>query len=294
MDNERIAWLGTGLMGKPMAGRLLQAGYALTVYNRTASKAESLRKAGAQLAESPQHAVENATCVVLMLTDARAIHQVLFKGLPRGALAGRTVIQMGTISPRESMHIEGKVQDAGGDYLEAPVLGSIPPARSGDLIVMVGASVEQFARWRDLLTCFGPDPILVGPVGVAAGLKLAVNQLIASLMAAFSLSLGLVQRQGVPVEIFMQVLRQSTLYARTFEKKLPRMVQRDFAEPNFPLRLLLKDIRLILREAGHLGLDPASLRGTERIIKSALTKGFGELDYAGMHNVINPANQVNG
>ena len=291
MENDRIAWIGTGLMGRPMAERLLQEGYALFAYNRTAFKAEPLRKAGAQLAETPQQAIENARSVVLMLTDARAIHQVLFKGVSRVALAGRTVIQMGTISPRESERIQAKVQAAGGDYLEAPVLGSIGPARSGDLIVMVGASVEQFDRWRDLLTCFGPDPFLVGPVGMAAALKLALNQLIASQMAAFSLSLGLVQRQGVPVEAFMQALKQSTLYAATFEKKLPRLLQRDFAEPNFPLRLLLKDVRLFLREAGYLGLDPASLRGTERIIKTALRSGFGELDYAGMHNVINPADQ---
>jgi 3-hydroxyisobutyrate dehydrogenase-like beta-hydroxyacid dehydrogenase len=291
MKKDRIAWIGTGLMGRPMAERLLQEGYSLFAYNRTAFKAAALRKAGAQLAGSPQQALEEATCVVLMLTDARAIHQVLFKGLSSGALAGRTVIQMGTISPRESERIQAKVQAAGGDYLEAPVLGSIGPARSGDLIVMVGASVEQFDRWRDLLTCFGPDPFLVGPVGMAAALKLALNQLIASQMAAFSLSVGLVQRQGVPVEAFMRVLKQSTLYAATFEKKLPRLMQRDFAEPNFPLRLMLKDVRLFLREASHLGLDPASLRGTERLIKTALTRGFGELDYAGMHNVINPANQ---
>ena len=289
MDKDRIAWLGTGLMGRPMAERLLQAGYPLTAYNRTASKTQPLRKAGAQLAESSPQAMKDATCVILMLTDAGAIEQVLFKGHARGLLAGRTVIQMGTISPRESVRIQDKVRAAGGDYLEAPVLGSIAPARSGELIVMVGASAEQFNRWRDLLACFGPEPLLVGPVGQAAALKLALNQLIASMMAAFSLSLGLAQCHDVPVDIFMQVLRQSPLYASTFEKKLPRLMQRDFAEPNFPLRLLLKDVRLFLQEAGRLGLHSASLKGTERIIKTAIGKGFGELDYAGMHNVISPS-----
>ena len=290
MDKDRIAWLGTGLMGSPMAARLLQAGYPLIAYNRTASKAKSLREAGAQIADSAHQALEDATCVIMMLADAGAIEQVLFKRHARGLLAGRTVIQMGTIGPRESLGIQDKVSAAGGDYLEAPVLGSIAPARSGDLIVMVGASLAQFNRWRELLACFGPEPHLVGPVGQAAALKLALNQLIASLMAAFSLSLGMVQRHDVPVETFMQVLKQSPLYANTFAKKLPKLMQRDFAEPNFPLRLLLKDVRLFLHEAGHLGLDPASLRGTERIIKTALRKGLGELDYAGIHNVISPGN----
>lgn len=292
MEKRRIAWLGTGLMGEPMAGRLLRAGYPLTVYNRTPSKAEPLRGSGARLAESPQQALRGAACVVLMLTDAAAIQQVLLSSKVRKLLAGLTVIQMGTISPRQSMRLLDKIGAAGAEYLEAPVLGSVAPARSGDLIVMVGASADQFDRWRGLLSCFGPDPLLVGAVGQAAALKLALNQLIASQMAAFSLSLGLVERHGVPADLFLQVLKQSPLFARTFELKLPRLLQRDFAEPNFPLRLLLKDVRLILSEADHLGLNPAALRGTRRLIKAALAKGFGELDYAGIYNVISPAESL--
>jgi 3-hydroxyisobutyrate dehydrogenase len=112
--------------------------------------------------------------------------------------------------------------------------------------------------------------------------------MIASLVAAFSLSLGMVLRHDVSVEAFMQVLRKSTLYAQTFEQKLPRLLERDFEKPNFPLRLLLKDVRLCLQTARQSGLDPAALRGVENLIKTGLKMGIGELDYVSVYNVIHP------
>ncbi len=112
--------------------------------------------------------------------------------------------------------------------------------------------------------------------------------MIASLVAAFSLSLGMVLRHEVPVETFMQVLRKSTLYAQTFEQKLPRLLERDFKKANFPLRLLLKDVRLCLETARRSDLDPAALRGVEGLIETGLEMGIGELDYVSMYNVINP------
>ncbi|MGD8813926.1 MAG: NAD(P)-dependent oxidoreductase [Anaerolineales bacterium] len=288
MEKVRIAWLGTGLMGKPMAGRLLQAGYSLSVYNRTSSKAASLNREGARLASSPAEAMRDAEGIILMLTDAGAIQDVLFDRSTMPLLTGRTVIQMGTIGPKESLHIQDRTLAAGGEYLEAPVLGSVGPAGSGELIVMFGGTEDQFDRWRPLLSCFGSDPVFAGPVGQAAALKLALNQMIASLIAAFSLSLGMVLSHDVPVEAFMRVLRRSTLYAETFEKKLPRLLERDFAEPNFPLRLLLKDVRLCLQAARQADLDPAVLRGVEDVIKTGLKMGIGELDYVSMYNVIHP------
>jgi 3-hydroxyisobutyrate dehydrogenase len=133
-------------------------------------------------------------------------------------LAGRTIIQMGTIRPEESVQIDAAIQAAGGDYFEAPVLGSIPQAQQAELIVMVGGSTEQFTQWRDLLAAFGPEPRHIGPLGKAAAVKLALNQLIGALTGAFSLSLGMVQRHGIDVETFMSILRSSALYAPTFDK----------------------------------------------------------------------------
>lgn len=121
-----------------------------------------------------------------MLTDAQAIRETLLNEA-QDQLGDRTVIQMGTIAPTESQALQAEITAAGGQYLEAPVLGSIPEAEAGKLIVMVGGAPEQFQRWLKLLQCFGPQPRLIGPVGQAASLKLAMNQLIAALTAAFFL-----------------------------------------------------------------------------------------------------------
>ncbi|MFB2834862.1 NAD(P)-dependent oxidoreductase [Floridanema evergladense] len=224
----KVGFLGTGLMGKPLVQRLLLAKIPVVVYNRTASKVEELKAAGAQVVEEPESAIASADCIILMLTNAAAIEQVLLSESAKTHLKGRTIIQMGTISPQESQQIEQQVIAAGGEYLEAPVLGSIPEAKAGKLIVMLGATPEQFAKWSNLLQNFGSEPRLIGEVGTAAAVKLALNQLIASLTTAFALSLSLVQKQGVEVEIFMELLRQSALYAPTFDKKLKRMLERDF------------------------------------------------------------------
>ena len=283
----KVAFLGTGLMGEPMAQRLIEAQVPVVAYNRTASKLEALQRSGAEIAELPQDAIAKSDCVILMLTNADAIKAVLLSEASQQKLSGKTVIQMSTISPQESREIHDAVVAAGGEYLEAPVLGSIPQVKAGELQVMVGASPEQFAKWSDVLKNFG-SPVLLGAVGAAAATKLALNQLIASLTTAFALSLGFVQRQGVNVEQFMEILRQSALYAPTFDKKLPQMLERNFANPNFPTKHLLKDTNLFLTEAEALGLNVSSLEGVRKVLEMAQQLGLAEADYSSLFAAINP------
>lgn len=284
----KVALIGTGLMGRPMAERVLAGGYELTVYNRSRDKAEPLRSSGAEVLPSPADAIASAECVILMLADATAIWEVLFKKSPVPDLRDRTVIQMGTISSTESVNCQRYVLERGGDYFEAPVLGSIPEAREGNLLVMVGASKSQFDRWSDLLQCFGPEPILIGEVGRASALKLALNQLIAALTSAFALSLGFVQKQGVEVDLFMNILRQSVLYAPTFDKKLRRMLHRDYTNPNFPSKHLIKDVELFRKESEAVNLDLSTIEGIKSLLTLTLARGFGDSDYSALYEAVNP------
>ncbi len=269
-----------------MAQRLLAQDYPLSAYNRTQEKSERLKTLGARIAQTPLEAIRDADCVVLMLAHMPAIQEVLLSEETRSRFSGRTVIQMGTIGPSESRQVEKEVKAAGGDYFEAPVLGSIPQAQEGSLIIMVGASPKQFEDGVELLKCFGPQPLLIGPVGKAAALKLALNQLIASLTASFALSLGMVQREEIPVETFMQILRGSALYTPTFEKKLSRMVKRDYENPNFPTGHLLKDVDLILATAAQLELDTSSLMGTRVLLDKALRLGWADGDYSALFEAV--------
>ena len=284
----KVGFLGTGLMGQPMAQRLLDAQLSVVAYNRTVSKLEPLRQSGAEIAQTPQDAIATSDCVILMLTNAAAIQEVLLSEASLQHLSGRTVIQMSTIAPTESQEIHDAVVAAGGSYLEAPVLGSIPQVKSGELLVMVGASPEQFQQWFEFLKHFGSEPVLMGAVGSAAAAKLALNQLIASLTSAFALSLGFVQRQGVEVEQFMQILRQSALYAPTFDKKLQQMLGGNYANPNFPTKHLLKDTNLFLTEAQSVGLNVSSLEGVRQVLEMAQQLGLADADYSSLFAAINP------
>ena len=282
----RIAWLGTGLLGRPMAARLCAAGHAVFAWNRTREKMSPLREVGATIAGTPAEAVAHADCVCLMLRDAAAIASVLFPGTGAPELGGRNVIQMGTIGPRESIDLAARVRDRGGEYLEAPVLGSIQEAENRRLIVMVGSTSQQYARWRELLECFGPEPLLIGPVGSAAALKLALNQLIAGLTTVFAFSLGFVRRSGLDVETFMRILRQSALYAPTFDKKMQRMLSRDFTSPNFPVEHLIKDVRLVRTEGESLGLASETLSAIETILERAIALGHARSDYSALYEAV--------
>lgn len=284
----KVALLGTGLMGYPMAEKLLEAGFPTIVFNRTRAKAEPLREKGAEIAATPQEAVNSAEIIILMLTDYPVIRQTLF---PAGAeidLRNRTVIHMGTILPEESSELQRSVRRGGGDYLEAPVLGSIPNVRERRLIVMVGSTREQFAIHEKLFRCFGSEIYWVGEAGKAAAAKLALNQLIVSLVAAFSLSLGIVQAYDIDVDVFMAILRHSALYAPTFDKKLPLMRERNFRNPNFPVKHLLKDLELIHGAAQSAGLNTAVLEAQRQILRSAIDMGFGEDDYSALFNAVCP------
>ena len=284
----KVALIGTGLMGGPMGERVLTAGYPLTAFNRSPEKAELLRSSGAEIAATAAAAISSAECVILMLADGAAIREVLFSSEPTADLQDRTVIQMGTISPADSIAFEKKVLGLGGEYLEAPVLGSIPEASAGKLLVMVGASKPQFDKWSTLLECFGSEPLLIGEVGKAAAVKLALNQLIASLTVGFASSLGLLRSLGIEVGLFMEILRRSALYAPVFDKKLEFMLDRDYGVGNFPSKHLFKDVELFHTAAKAVKLETIGIEGIRRLLEITLKKGYAEGDYSALFEAVSP------
>lgn len=282
-----IAFLGIGLMGKPMAERLIDADHRLFLFNRTPAKTIPLAEKGATVVENSYAAIEQAECVVTMLSDYPAICDMLFS---KGDFdwKGKTVIQMGTVLPSESCALKNRIEAHHGFYVESPVLGSRDKAEAADLIVLVGATPQQFQQLLPLLKSFGPDPRYIGEVGKASALKLALNQLIISLICAFSLSFGIVERSGVDMDEFMAVLRESSLYAPTFDKKLPRIRNRDFNDPNFPIRHMLKDVNLILSQAHVCGLEDSVLQAVKKLLVCAVNAGLEDQDYSGVFKMITP------
>ncbi|MFO0705264.1 MAG: NAD(P)-dependent oxidoreductase, partial [Nitrospira sp.] len=278
----RVAVIGTGLLGGAVAERLHRAGHAVTVYNRTTHKTDHLRTQGVSIADSVEDAVATTDCALLFLTDADAIRAVCFSPAAPVSLRNRTLIQMGTISPEESRAFEQTVFKAGGEYFEAPVLGSLAEAKAGTLIVMVGGTAEQIRQWSPLFSSLTTAPHLIGPVGKAATLKLALNHLIAAELTAFGVSLGLIRRSDIALDQFMAILKSSALFAPTFEKKLPRLLARQYDQPNFPVGHLLKDVTLFAEEARRCGLTTSTVDGLRGILESAINHGYRDGDYSAL------------
>ncbi|NEQ44802.1 MAG: NAD(P)-dependent oxidoreductase [Leptolyngbya sp. SIOISBB] len=283
----KVGMIGTGLMGAPMALTLRRGGHIVVAYNRSAAKLQPLAAQGITIAATAAEVFKTCDCTILMLADAVALAATLFTPDTQAALAQHTLIQMGTIAPDQSRDLQTQVVAAQGQYLEAPVLGSIPQARDGSLIVMVGSTSEQFAQWQPVLTCLGEQILHIGPVGAGAAVKLAMNQLIGSLTTAFALSLALVEREHIPVDTFMGIVRKSALYAPTFDKKLSRMCDRNFSNPNFPTKHLLKDMRLFSHAAESAGLDPTLADTVAAVAQQAIAQGLADADYSALYTAVN-------
>ena len=286
INTMNIAIIGTGLMGQALGERLLAQQQSLTVYNRTQDKTHLLQELGASVATSAQHAISISNISLLLLSDANAINAVLDTIEP-STFHKKILIQMGTISPDESRAIAKRLHEVNGLYLECPVLGSLPEAKSGKLILMAAGQYDIFSSALPLLNLVGEKPSYFGETGRASTVKLAMNQLIAGLTASFSLSLSLIEKEQVNVEQFMSVLRESALYAPTFDKKLDRMLSSDFSKANFPTKHLAKDIGLFLTVAKDLGIETCALEGINELLSKTLKQGLADNDYSSIYAGVN-------
>ena len=282
-----VSLIGVGLMGQALSEHLLNNEIKLHLYNRSANKCQSLQNNGAIISDSAQAAINESEISLLMLSDATAINIVL-DSIEPSSFKDKLIIQMGTISPDESRAIAARIRKHKGRYLECPVLGSLPEARSGKLILMAGGNEQDYQTALPLLKIIGTEPKHIGDIGQGATVKLAMNQLIAGLTASFSLSLALVEKEGIEIEQFMSIVRDSALYAPTFDKKLVRMIDRDFTAPNFPTKHLAKDTNLFLSVAEQLGLETCALEGISQLLDKTLEQGLANTDYSALYSAVSP------
>ncbi|MBN47461.1 MULTISPECIES: NAD(P)-dependent oxidoreductase [unclassified Methylophaga] len=283
----KIGILGGGLMGSALAEHLLNQKCELSIYNRSIDKITTLSTQGANVFRTASETVQQSQIVILLLTDADAIATVL-DSVESSSFIDKLFIQMGTIAPQQSQHIEAQLNSVGARYLECPVLGSLPEARNGKLILMAAGPEQNYRQALPLLKMIGETPRYIGETGQGAAVKLALNQLIAGLTASFSLSLALIEEHQIDTEQFMQILRESALYAPTFDKKLERMCNRNFSDPNFPTKHLAKDTHLFLEVGEQLRLDTTALEGIARLLDKTMAMGLGNTDYSAIYAAISP------
>ena len=279
MEQTKIALLGLGLMGSGMAGRLLDAGYPLTIWNRTAGKAQAFADRGAKVVKSPREAAADAAVVISMLADVPVCRDVwLGRGEALVDVApGTILVESSTVTVEWIDELDRVAKEHSCDLVDAPVTGSKPQAEAGQLLFLAGGSSEAVSKVTPIMKAMGRDVVHVGPVGSGARLKLINNFLSGSQAAALAEALSLIERSGLDREKALGVLTEGAPGSPLVKLLSGRMVARQY-EPNFLLRLMAKDLRYAVSEADHQALDLDMGRAALRVFEHAIAAGQGEED----------------
>lgn len=279
----RIGFLGTGLMGAPMARNLIAAGHAVTVWNRSPAKAEALARDGARVAPAAADAVAGAGIVVSMLSDGPATAAVQADPALRAALvAGMVWIEMGSIRPAEARAQAEDLAALGVLHLDAPVSGGTRGAEAATLAIMAGGSEEVFTRVAPVLAAMG-RPVHVGPSGAGQLAKLANQAIVAVTIGAVAEAMLLLQRGGADPAAVRQALKGGFADSTILQQHGARMTAGDFA-PGGLSKFQLKDLDNVLAEAGGLGLTlPMVEEVRERFARFCDALGGAEKDHSGLY-----------
>lgn len=277
----RIAFLGAGLMGAPMARRLLGVGFAVTVWNRDSSKAEVLRTDGAKVAETPADAVRGADVVFTMLSDGKAVEEVLFtSGCADVLRPGAVVVDTSSIAPPIAKDHAARLAVRGIAHLDAPVSGGVVGAEAGTLAIMAGGEAAVVER---LATVFVPLGRVthVGPSGAGQICKLANQQIVAITIGAVAEAMVLVEAGGASREKFREAIRGGFAESRILELHGARMINRDF-KPGGPSRLQLKDLDAVMSMAEQYLLDLPLTARVRSEFSEFVAAGGGEQDHSAL------------
>jgi 3-hydroxyisobutyrate dehydrogenase/2-hydroxy-3-oxopropionate reductase len=278
---QSVGFIGLGIMGQPMALNLLQAGFKLRVYNRTAGKAAPLEQAGAAVATSPAEAARGADFVVIIVSDSAAVEEVTLGkgGLLETVRAGAIVIDSSTISPAVSRKMACQAAGKGASWLDAAVTGSKHGAEKGELTFMVGGDREAFERALPVLKVLGKKHIYCGQHGLGLAAKLAQNTIQATMLEVFCEGFVLATKAGVPPQTMLEIIQSSMARANLTDFKAPFIFQGDFT-PYFPLKLMHKDLELAMEAAYAQNVPMPTLASVKEVYSAAKAQGKGDLDYA--------------
>lgn len=289
---KKVGFVGLGIMGLPMARNLIKAGFEVKAYNRTSSKADQLAAEGALRAETPGAAAEEVDAVITMVTDTSDVEDVILgkEGIIHRAESGAVVIDMSTISPKATRKMSKALAERGIGMLDAPVSGGDVGAQKGTLTIMVGGREQDYTRALPVFEAMGKTITHVGPSGAGQCTKLCNQVLVAIHLVAVSESLLLAKASGLDLHKTLQVLTGGAANSWSLQNLGPRIVDGDH-NPGFMVRLLLKDLRLVMEAAadGDLPLIGASM--AQQMFIAVQKMGCGDL---GTQSVIRAFEAVSG
>lgn len=286
----QIAFLGLGIMGSRMAANLLKAGHSLSVWNRSPGKDETLVEAGARRTASPADAARGADVLVSMLSTPEVVEQTalgeagFLAALPQGALW----IDSSTVNPSFSRRMAQACAERGLRLLDAPVTGSKAAAESGQLVFLVGGEEADLETARPLLEVMGRAVIHVGVSGMGSALKVVNNMLAAQAALAFAETLALGEAQGISRQVLLDFFLSGMIAAPLLKGKRGFYESGDFANADFPLRWMQKDLHLAALTAYEVGAGIPSGNLAKELYRLATNAGHGDDDFTAVFKLLQP------
>ena len=278
-----VGLIGLGLMGRPMAANLLKAGHELTVWNRTASRADELVAQGAKRASTPREVAAASEVILTIVSDPPALESVLWgeNGVYSGLRRGSVMIESSTVSPGLEKRAATAAAALGAEFLEAPVTGGTWGAEKGELVFMVGGEASTLKRLEPVLGVMGKRWFHLGPVGAGQTVKLAMNLLLDLEVEAFAEALALVTRAGVPGQSLLEVMQSSMGRSPVIDLKGANMLKNEY-KPSFPLRLMHKDMGLALDLANQLGVPLPAAAAAREVLSAVKGASTEDVDFSAL------------
>lgn len=278
---HKIAFIGLGIMGKPMVRNLRKAGHALVVYAITPASIKAVIGDGIEAATSSGDAASRCDTVITMLPDGPEVEQVILgpNGVLEGAKPGSLVVDMSSINPVVSQKVGAACAAKGIEFLDAPVSGGEPKAIEATLAIMVGGEQAAFDRALPILQAMGSSVTLTGPVGAGNVTKLANQIMVACNIAAMGEALELAKQCGLDMEVVFNAVKGGLAGSTVLNAKAPKVIAGDY-KPGFRIRLHQKDLRnaLLAAESKKVALPLTSL--VQQMLIALINRGHGDLDHA--------------
>lgn len=270
----KIGWIGLGNMGIPMSINLLKAGYELSFYNRTAEKGEELIALGGKRTQSIHELVKESDVIFTMVADDNAVKSIYVENnIWSHEVKGKIFIDMSTVSPETSKEVFQLAQKHGAFFLDAPVSGSIQPAKEGNLIVLVGGEESVYKKVESIFAPLSKLSLYLGKSGSGSNAKLAINLLLGITVQGIAESVLFAEKQGIQVEDMLTIINESAVGTAISKMKTPAILHNDFP-PAFALKHMAKDLRLANDTSNLLPLGNAA----NDSYQEAFENGLGELD----------------
>ena len=292
MKNQRIGWIGTGVMGISMGGHLMDAGHRLTVFNRTRDKARPLVEKGAAWVDTPKEVAQNSDIVFTMVGSPEDVQEVILgnEGVLAGAQSGSTVVDMTTSSPDLARSIHAECQQKGVMALDAPVSGGDVGAREATLAIMVGGDPPVFEAVKPLFEILGKTIALMGAAGAGQHTKMTNQILVAGTMIGVVESLLYAQRAGMAAHEVIDVIGKGAASSWSINTLGRRIADGDF-NPGFYIKHFVKDMGIALEEARRMRLSLPGLALVHQFYVAAMAMGWEHLGTQGLYRVLAAMNR---